>query len=60
MAIDSNYTIDYNLAYSIQLAGVGEFEKALDALNELLTKNHRRIKQVLSQPKEEKSLTSLL
>ncbi|MFZ1330322.1 MAG: OmpA family protein [Chitinophagaceae bacterium] len=38
MAIDSNYTIDYNLAYSIQLAGVGEFEKALDALNELLTK----------------------
>jgi tetratricopeptide (TPR) repeat protein len=38
MAIDSIYTLDYKLAYSIQLAGLGEFEKALDAVNELLTK----------------------
>ena len=37
-AIDSNYTLDYKLAYSIQLAGSGEFEKALLAVNELLTK----------------------
>jgi|CXWL01.1.fsa_nt_gi outer membrane protein OmpA-like peptidoglycan-associated protein len=37
-AVDSNYTLDYKLAYSIQLAGLGEFEKALDAVNELLTK----------------------
>lgn len=37
-AIDSNYTLDYKLAYSVQLAGDGAFEKALDAVNELLTK----------------------
>ncbi len=37
-AIDSNYTLDYKLVYSIQLAGIGEFQKALDAVNELLTK----------------------
>jgi outer membrane protein OmpA-like peptidoglycan-associated protein/tetratricopeptide (TPR) repeat protein len=36
--IDSNYTLDYKLAYSIQLAGIGEFEKALVAVNELLFK----------------------
>ena len=36
--IDSNYTLDFKLAYSIQLAGLGEFEKALVAVNELLTK----------------------
>ncbi len=37
-AADSNYTLDYKLAYSIQLAGTGEFERALNAVNELLTK----------------------
>ena len=37
-AIDSSYTLDYKLAYSIQLAGTGEFEKALGAVNELLLK----------------------
>ncbi len=37
-AIDSNYTLDYKLAYSIQLAGSGEFEKAWGAINELLAK----------------------
>ncbi len=36
--IDPVYTLDYKLAYSIQLAGLGEFQKALDAVNELLTK----------------------
>ncbi|MCY7310004.1 MAG: OmpA family protein [Chitinophagaceae bacterium] len=36
--IDPVYTLDYKLAYSIQLAGSGEFQKALDAVNELLTK----------------------
>ncbi len=41
-AIDSNYTLDYKLAYSIQLAGSGEFEKALQAVNELLTKKPPR------------------
>lgn len=33
---DLNYSIDYKLPYSIQLAGLGEFEKALAAINELL------------------------
>jgi outer membrane protein OmpA-like peptidoglycan-associated protein/tetratricopeptide (TPR) repeat protein len=36
-AIDSIYFKDYNLPYSINLAGVGEFEKALAAVNEFLT-----------------------
>jgi len=37
-ALDSNYTIEYKLPYSINLAGQGEFEKALAAINELLVK----------------------
>jgi outer membrane protein OmpA-like peptidoglycan-associated protein len=37
-ALDSNYTIDYKLPYSINLAGLGEFEKALAAINDLLIK----------------------
>jgi len=37
-ALDTNYTIDYKLLYSDNLAGLGEFEKALNAVNELLTK----------------------
>src|SRR5204863_554271 len=37
-AIDSNYTIDYKLGYANNLAGLGEFEKALNAINEQLTK----------------------
>lgn len=36
-AIDSNYFKDYNLPYSINLAGKGEFEKALQAVNIFLT-----------------------
>ena len=35
---DTAYTIEYKLPYSIQLAGLGEFEKALKAINELLDK----------------------
>ena len=35
---DTNYTIEYKLPYSINLAGLGEFEKALNAINELLDK----------------------
>ncbi len=37
-AMDSNYTIDYKLPYSINLAGIGEFEKALLAIDDLLAK----------------------
>ncbi|HKO81942.1 MAG TPA: OmpA family protein [Chitinophagaceae bacterium] len=35
---DADYTIEYKLPYSINLAGLGEFEKALAAINELLDK----------------------
>ena len=37
-AIDSNYTLPDKLSYSVNLAGLGEFEKALVAVNELLDK----------------------
>jgi outer membrane protein OmpA-like peptidoglycan-associated protein/tetratricopeptide (TPR) repeat protein len=35
-AIDSSYTFEYKLPYSIALAGNGEFDKALNAVNSLL------------------------
>lgn len=35
-AIDAEYARDYNLPYSINLAGKGEFDKALAAVNEFL------------------------
>lgn len=35
-ALDSVYTISYKLPYSINLAGMGEFDKALAAINQLL------------------------
>lgn len=38
-ALDPGYTIEFKLPYSIQLAATGEFEKALNAINELLDKN---------------------
>ncbi len=37
-AIDSGYTLPERLPYSVNLAGLGEFEKALAAVNELLDK----------------------
>jgi outer membrane protein OmpA-like peptidoglycan-associated protein/tetratricopeptide (TPR) repeat protein len=36
--LDSNYTIDFRIQYSIQLAAAGEFQKALDAINMQLTR----------------------
>ncbi len=36
-AIDSEYFKDYNLSYSISLAGKGVFDKALKAVNEFLS-----------------------
>ncbi|MBS1948483.1 MAG: PD40 domain-containing protein [Bacteroidetes bacterium] len=36
-SIDSNYFIDFSLSYSIDLAGKGEFGKALDAVNKFLS-----------------------
>ena len=37
-SLDSNYTSDYRLPYSINLAGLGQFDKALNAINALLSK----------------------
>ena len=37
-ALDSDYTIEYKLPYSINLAGMGEFQKALDAVDDLFAK----------------------
>jgi outer membrane protein OmpA-like peptidoglycan-associated protein/tetratricopeptide (TPR) repeat protein len=37
-AVDSNYTSDMRLPYSINLAALGQFDKALAAVNALLTK----------------------
>lgn len=36
-AIDSSWFKDYNLPYSINLAGIGEFQKALKAVDEFLS-----------------------
>ena len=38
--LDSNYTSDYRLPYSINLAGMGEFEKALNTINALLARTN--------------------
>ena len=37
--IDAAYTRDFKLPYSVQLAGLGQFDKALAAVNELLATN---------------------
>ncbi len=36
--IDSNYTSDYRLPYSINLAGMGQFDKALTSITALLSR----------------------
>ena len=38
IALDSNYTSEYKLPYSINLAGQGRFDQALSAVNSLLSK----------------------
>jgi outer membrane protein OmpA-like peptidoglycan-associated protein/tetratricopeptide (TPR) repeat protein len=38
-ARDTDYTIEYKLPYSINLAGLGKFEQALEAINSFLSKN---------------------
>lgn len=49
IALDSNYTINFRYSYSLCLAGIGEFEKALVAINELFSKspptNSTRLKE---------------
>jgi outer membrane protein OmpA-like peptidoglycan-associated protein/tetratricopeptide (TPR) repeat protein len=38
-ALDSNYSSDFRLPYAINLAGMGEFEKAANSLEALLSRN---------------------
>jgi len=38
--LDSNYTSDYRLPYSINLAGLGQFDKSLTTINGLLSRNN--------------------
>ena len=38
--LDSNYTSDYRLPYSINLAGLGQFDKSLITINALLSRNN--------------------
>ena len=38
-ALDSGYTVQYNLPYSINLAATGAFEKALQAIEKVLARN---------------------
>ena len=38
--LDSNYTSDYRLPYSINLAGQGQFDKALNTINALLSRDN--------------------
>jgi outer membrane protein OmpA-like peptidoglycan-associated protein/tetratricopeptide (TPR) repeat protein len=37
-ALDSNYASDFRLPYSINLAGMGQFDKALNVINSLLAR----------------------
>ncbi len=37
-SLDPEYTLDFKLSYSINLAGMGKFKEALNAVNELLEK----------------------
>ena len=37
-ALDSNYTSDYRLPYTINLAGLGQFDKAFSTINALLAR----------------------
>lgn len=39
-ALDSNYTSEYRLPYAINLAGLGQFDKALNSINALLSKTN--------------------
>jgi outer membrane protein OmpA-like peptidoglycan-associated protein/tetratricopeptide (TPR) repeat protein len=53
-AIDSNYTINFRYSYAICLAGTGEFEKALGAINELLRKSPPKDPERLKDATERK------
>jgi len=54
-ALDSGYTINYKYSYANNLAGLGQFEKALTAINEFFTKsppkNSTRMKEAEARRK---------
>ncbi len=52
--IDSIYTLDYKLSYSINLAGLGRFEEALKAVEQVLAKSniHERTKKAAEYRKK--------
>ena len=56
IAIDSGYCINYFYSYSLCLAGIGVFEKALEAISLLLKKsppaNERRLTDALQHQKD--------
>lgn len=55
--IDSKYFVDYNLPYSINLAGKGKFEEALQALDEFLAIPNLNEKSILAASYRKKSYT---
>lgn len=53
-AIDSNYTLDYKALYAAQLAGQGAFDKALYAVNNLLTRKPPKNTTALNRIQQQK------
>ena len=53
-AIDPDYSIEYKPSYAASLAGMGEFEKALNAINELLEKKPPKNERALKNYQQRK------
>lgn len=53
-AIDSVYGFDYRVQYAVQLAGMGEFEKALNIVNDVLDKKPPRNPNSLASAQKRK------
>jgi len=53
-ALDPDYTLEYKYSYSIQLAEIGEFEKALNAINEILDKKPPKNETALKNYQDQK------
>ncbi|MEZ5034908.1 MAG: OmpA family protein [Chitinophagaceae bacterium] len=53
-SLDSNYTLLYKSPYAFQLAALGQFDKALAAVNELLSKKHITNSSLLNKLEERK------
>ena len=54
-ALDPDYTLEYKYSYSVQLAEMGEFEKALNAINEVLEKKPPKNENALKSYQARKS-----